>query len=185
MGFDRFVVKAAMQHKLPHETGGQRTFVVVLETGEEIVASLQQFAERENVHTASFTAIGALSDAVLLYFDWQKKDYQKIPVRQQVEVADRTLGSCCSRNRLCSAAKSLCHRVQVGWLWRMDGPQGLPRAFREIRTAPTTLQAAGELKAKKRQGWPFQHFPVTRLWSFPANTSRSSLSSMRVLAAAA
>jgi predicted DNA-binding protein with PD1-like motif len=76
-----------MQHKLLHEAGGQRTFVVVLETGEEIVASLQQFAERENVHTASFTAIGAPSDAVLLYFDWQKKDYQKIPVREQVEVA--------------------------------------------------------------------------------------------------
>jgi uncharacterized protein len=76
-----------MQHKLLHEVGGQRTFVVVLETGEEIVASLQQFAERENVHTASFTAIGALSDAVLLYFDWQKKDYQKIPVGEQVEVA--------------------------------------------------------------------------------------------------
>ena len=76
-----------MQHKLLHEAGGQRTFVVVLETGEEIVASLQQFAERENVHTASFTAIGALSDANLLYFDWLKKDYQKIPVREQVEVA--------------------------------------------------------------------------------------------------
>ena len=76
-----------MRHKLLHEAGGQRTFVVVLETGEEIVASLQQFAERENVHTASFTGIGALSDAVLNYFDWQKKDYQKIPVREQVEVA--------------------------------------------------------------------------------------------------
>jgi predicted DNA-binding protein with PD1-like motif len=63
-----------MQHKLLHEAGGQRTFVVVLETGEEIVASLQQFVEREDVHTASFTAIGALSDAVLLYFDWQKKE---------------------------------------------------------------------------------------------------------------
>ena len=76
-----------MQHKLLHEAGGQRTFVIVLETGEEIVASLQQFAERENVHAASFTAIGALSDAVLLYFDWQKKDYLKISVREQVEVA--------------------------------------------------------------------------------------------------
>ena len=76
-----------MQHKLLHEAGGQRTFVVVLETGEEIVASLQKFVGRENVASASFTAIGALSDAVLLYFDWQKKEYQKIPVREQVEVA--------------------------------------------------------------------------------------------------
>ncbi len=76
-----------MQHKLLHESDGQRTFVVVLETGEEIVASLQKFAASENVSSASFTAIGALSDAVLLYFDWEKKDYQKIPVREQVEVA--------------------------------------------------------------------------------------------------
>ncbi len=76
-----------MQHKLLHEAAGQRTFVIVLETGEEIVASLQKFAARENVRAASFTAIGALSDVVLLYFDWQKKEYQKIPVREQVEVA--------------------------------------------------------------------------------------------------
>ena len=76
-----------MQHKLLHKSDGQRTFVVVLETGEEIVASLQKFAASENVSSASFTAIGALSDAVLLYFDWEKKDYQKIPVREQVEVA--------------------------------------------------------------------------------------------------
>ena len=58
-----------MQHKMLHEASGQRTFVVVLETGEEVVASLQKFAARESVHAASFTAIGALSDAVLLYFD--------------------------------------------------------------------------------------------------------------------
>ena len=76
-----------MQHKLLHEASGQRTFVVVLETGEEIVASLQKFAIHENIHTANFTAIGALSDAVLLYFDWEKKEYQKNRVREQVEVA--------------------------------------------------------------------------------------------------
>ena len=75
-----------MQHKLLYEASGQRTFVV-LETGEEVAASLQKFATRQNVHAASFTAIGALSDAVLLYFDWQKKEYQEIPVREQVEVA--------------------------------------------------------------------------------------------------
>jgi predicted DNA-binding protein with PD1-like motif len=76
-----------MQSKLLHEAGGQRTFVVVLETGEEVVASLQTFAAREGVHAATFTAIGALSDGVLLYFDWQKKEYLKIPIGEQVEVA--------------------------------------------------------------------------------------------------
>ena len=48
------------------------------------MSQVQQFAERENVHTASFTAIGALSDAVLLYFDLQKKDYQNISVALHV-----------------------------------------------------------------------------------------------------
>ncbi len=75
-----------MQHKLIHESAGQRTFAVILETGEEIVASLQRFAEGERIFATQITAIGALSDVVLLYFDWQKKEYLRIPVREQVEV---------------------------------------------------------------------------------------------------
>ncbi len=76
-----------MQQTLLHESGGQRTFAVVLATGEEVVASLQQFVETQGIRAAQFTAIGALSDATLMYFDWQKKDYLRIPVREQVEVA--------------------------------------------------------------------------------------------------
>ena len=76
-----------MQHKLLHENNGQRTFAVILETGDEVMGSLQAFAEREQVTAAQFTAIGALSDAVLKYFDWQQKKYLPIPVREQVEVA--------------------------------------------------------------------------------------------------
>ena len=76
-----------MQYKTLHETAGQRIFAVVLAAGDEVLASLEDFIKRENIHAAYFTAIGALSDVVLLYFDWQKKDYQKIPVREQVEVA--------------------------------------------------------------------------------------------------
>jgi predicted DNA-binding protein with PD1-like motif len=75
-----------VQHKLIHENAGQRTFAVILETGEEIVASLQKFAEHERIFAAQITAIGALSDVVLLYFDWEKKEYLRIPVREQVEV---------------------------------------------------------------------------------------------------
>lgn len=80
-----------MQHKLLHqtrgETGVQRTFAVVLETGDEVMASLKDFIARENILAAQITAIGALSDVVLNYFDWEKKAYQKIPVAEQVEVA--------------------------------------------------------------------------------------------------
>jgi predicted DNA-binding protein with PD1-like motif len=34
--------------------------------------------------------MGALSDAVLGYFDWQQKDYKRIPIDEQVEVLNLT-----------------------------------------------------------------------------------------------
>ncbi len=76
-----------MQHKRLHETDGLRTYVVVLQTGEEVMACLRQFVTRERIFAAQLTAIGALSDVVLQYFDWDKKEYQGIPIREQVEVA--------------------------------------------------------------------------------------------------
>ena len=76
-----------MQTRLLHEDNGQRTFAVILETGEEVLTCLQRFVTREHLLAAQITAIGALSDVVLMYFDWDKKDYLKIPVREQVEVA--------------------------------------------------------------------------------------------------
>jgi predicted DNA-binding protein with PD1-like motif len=76
-----------MQHKLLHDSAGQRTYAVVLETGEEVLESLQQFAVSQGILAAQLTAIGAFEDVVLLYFDWIKKDYVRIPVREQVEVA--------------------------------------------------------------------------------------------------
>jgi predicted DNA-binding protein with PD1-like motif len=76
-----------MQHKLLHESDGQRTFAVVLASGEEVMDALQNFAQQHRISAAQITAIGAFSDAVLLYFDWERKDYLRIPVREQVEVA--------------------------------------------------------------------------------------------------
>jgi len=75
-----------MQHKLLHESAGQRTFAVVLKTGDEVMACLQNFASTERIFAAQLTAIGALSDLVLMYFDWEKKQYLRLPVREQVEV---------------------------------------------------------------------------------------------------
>jgi predicted DNA-binding protein with PD1-like motif len=76
-----------MQHKLLHERDGQRTFAIVLERGDEAMESLQTFAVSQNIHAAQLTAVGAFESAVLLYFDWDKKDYLRIPVGEQVEVA--------------------------------------------------------------------------------------------------
>jgi uncharacterized protein len=76
-----------MKARLLHELSGQRTFVVVLSTGEEVMGELSAFTKSQNIVAAQLTAIGALSNAELAYFDWEKKDYQSIPVREQVEVA--------------------------------------------------------------------------------------------------
>lgn len=76
-----------MQSRLLHQVDGRRTFAVILSTGDEVISSLQEFITREDIHAASFTAIGALSEAGLLYFSWEKKEYEKISVREQVEVA--------------------------------------------------------------------------------------------------
>jgi predicted DNA-binding protein with PD1-like motif len=76
-----------MQSRLLHETGGQRTFAVILQTGDEVIACLTDFITRERITAAQVSAIGALSDAELQYFDWETKTYRKIPVTEQVEVA--------------------------------------------------------------------------------------------------
>lgn len=76
-----------MQSRILAENDGQRTYSLVLETGEEVMTCLQEFADREELTAAGFSAIGAFSDAVITYFDWEKKDYLSNPVNEQVEVA--------------------------------------------------------------------------------------------------
>lgn len=74
-----------MRSKLLHESG-ERIFAVIFETGEDPIEGLTRFAEAQNLTASGFTAIGAFSAATLGYFDWEKKDYDHIPVKEQVEV---------------------------------------------------------------------------------------------------
>lgn len=76
-----------MRSKLLNKAGGQRTFVVVMQTGDEAMGCLQEFVKRERISAAQLTGIGALSSAKLNYFDWEKKEYRPIPVHEQVELA--------------------------------------------------------------------------------------------------
>ena len=48
-----------MRIKLIHEEKGQRTFAVILETGDEAMSCLGAFAARERIGGAQVTAIGA------------------------------------------------------------------------------------------------------------------------------
>jgi hypothetical protein len=76
-----------MQTRLINQAGQQRTFVVVLNSGDQVMACLKRFVEQEKIEAAQFTAIGAFRSAVLGYYDWETKTYQRIPVNEQAEVA--------------------------------------------------------------------------------------------------
>lgn len=76
-----------MRFKLLEQRDGLRVYMVVLDTGEETMSALQDFARKENLTAAQVSAIGAFSDAVLFFFDWESKEYQRIPVGEQTEVA--------------------------------------------------------------------------------------------------
>lgn len=78
-----------MKSKLIHD-GPQRSYAVVLDTGDEVTSCLLAFAKEQDLSAAEFTGLGAFSDAVLGYFDWQKKDYNRIRIAEQVEVLNLT-----------------------------------------------------------------------------------------------
>jgi predicted DNA-binding protein with PD1-like motif len=76
-----------MQTKLIHEEGGKRTFAVILQTGDEAMACLREFAAKERIGGAQVTAIGAFRTGKLAFFAWEAKQYRPIPVEEQTEVA--------------------------------------------------------------------------------------------------
>jgi predicted DNA-binding protein with PD1-like motif len=51
-----------------------------------VISGLTGFAREKRLAGSHFTAIGAFGEATLAYFDWETKEYKKIPVREQVEV---------------------------------------------------------------------------------------------------
>lgn len=66
--------------------GPQRTYALIFDAGDEAMAGLVDFAERNDIDAASLTAIGGFRSATLAYFDVEAKQYHDIPCNEQVEV---------------------------------------------------------------------------------------------------
>jgi uncharacterized protein len=81
----RIIDEVVMKAKLINEMG-EKTYAIVFNKGDEVVEGLLSFAREEKVQTSHFTAIGALSDVTLGYFNWTKKTFDKISIQEQVEV---------------------------------------------------------------------------------------------------
>lgn len=75
-----------MKSRLIHKEGGEKTFALVFDVGDEVVSEITNFARDYALDAASLSAIGAFSGAMLGYFDVEKKEYEEIPVEEQVEV---------------------------------------------------------------------------------------------------
>lgn len=74
-----------MKSKILSNDGGT-LHMLVFETDDEVMQLLTDFAKRANIRAARFTGIGAFRSATLAYYDWQTKEYLRIPVDEQVEV---------------------------------------------------------------------------------------------------
>jgi len=64
-----------------------KTFVIVLDTGDEVLSSLKSFAQAEHLAGSNFKAIGALSTVELGWFNWESKKYQTaVQLDKQIEL---------------------------------------------------------------------------------------------------
>ncbi len=53
-----------------------KTFALIFNTGDEILAELKRFATEQKLAGSSFKAIGALSRAKVGWFNWETKKYE-------------------------------------------------------------------------------------------------------------
>lgn len=75
-----------MKHKLLASDAGERTFILVLDEGDEAFRCITDFAQKEGVTAASITAIGAFRAATIAFFEFETKNYKRIPIEVQSEV---------------------------------------------------------------------------------------------------
>ena len=66
--------------------GPAHTFVLIFEKDDEFIRGMTAFATENHLAGSHFNAIGAFCDVTLGFFNRDKKEYAKIPIREQVEV---------------------------------------------------------------------------------------------------
>jgi predicted DNA-binding protein with PD1-like motif len=65
---------------------GQKTYALIFDRGDEAVSLLGQFANEHDLSAAQISGIGAFERLTLGYFDWEKKEYLRNEIDEQVEV---------------------------------------------------------------------------------------------------
>jgi predicted DNA-binding protein with PD1-like motif len=76
-----------MRVQLLSEEHGRKVYAVIFSKGDEAFSGLNEFAEKYQVTSAHFTAIGMFREATLGSFSIERRMYRKIPIEGPVEVA--------------------------------------------------------------------------------------------------
>jgi predicted DNA-binding protein with PD1-like motif len=70
--------------------GDAKTYLLVFQTGQEVMKGLLAFAREHKLTAGHVTGIGAVSSAVIGYFDVEKKQYLRMEQNVQLEVLSLT-----------------------------------------------------------------------------------------------
>ena len=63
-----------------------KTFAIIFSTGDKVVEGLTEFAKENRLAASQLTGIGAFAEVTLGFFVPDKKSYNKIVLREQLEV---------------------------------------------------------------------------------------------------
>ena len=63
-----------------------KTYALVFDTNDEVISLLEDFSKEKNLRASQFTGIGAFKEVTLCFFDFEKKDYRKTEIKEQVEL---------------------------------------------------------------------------------------------------
>jgi predicted DNA-binding protein with PD1-like motif len=89
-------VPGARVRLLSTQSDGTKTYVLVLSEGDQVQAAIAAFASDNHVVDAHFSAIGAVRDPEVAWFDESRKEYKAVSLREQMEAltlsGDITLG---------------------------------------------------------------------------------------------
>ncbi len=62
-------------------------YVLRAERGEEVLGALGEFCAARGIHGGTFTAIGAIEDATMSWYDVDRKEYTDTRLREKLEIA--------------------------------------------------------------------------------------------------
>ena len=132
--------------------GDAKTYLLVFHTGQEVMKGLLAFARQHKLVAGHLTGIGAISDAVVGYFDPEKDTYLRIRETGQHEVLSLT-------GNLALYDNEPFYHVHVA-LGRRDGSARGGHLF-EATVRPTVeLVLTAYLKPVRRKVDPETHLPL-------------------------